>query len=511
MRILEKLLPPPRLLESPSEELAELGLRQVRAENAFAVHLAVWLSVSAFLFFFNLLIVPEEPASLSAILPWGVAVALHGRRALVGRRRAYERKHRELHQELRRQTTADAQATGVALLRQKLLKTAEQARSALRTVSPGTVAEVSRGETEALAMVAWLDEAEELIERHRADPKLRRKVAKELSDPRSGTVREPLEELLAALDRHDARIAVLEREASERRTRVESFLLVLENVKFAHSGGGIVPALSASVSQSVALLGEGEEVTDDSTWEIEARILEEVRLAQELQSSILPGGAPEMPGLGVAHVYRPSSEVGGDFYDFYMPSQEKLLVALGDASGHGLDSSMVSSMAKSALYMQMSARRELARSMSEINRMMCDTLGRRRFMTLALVEIDVSERRLSWVNAGQVYPLLVRGVEIRELEQPGYPLGVRRDLSYEVREESLEPGDLLLLLTDGYVEAANHAGEPHGWERLIECLRRLDHDDPEDVLDALSSDLSSHLGTAQPQDDVTLIAIRFAP
>ncbi len=511
MRILDKLLPPPRLLDSPSEELAELGLRQVRAENGFAVHLAVWLTVSAFLFFFNLLVVPEEPASLGAILPWGVFVFFHGRRVRVGRRRAYERKHRELHQQLRRQTAANAQATGVGLLRQKLLKTAEQARAALRTVSPGTVAEVSRGETEALAMVAWLDEAEELIERHRGDPKLRRKVARELSDPRSGTAREPLEELLTALDRHDARVAILEREASERRARVESFLLALENVKFAHSGGGIVPALSASVSQSVALLGEGEEAAGDSTWEIETRILEEVRLAQELQSSILPGGAPEVAGLDVAYVYRPSSEVGGDFYDFYMPSQEKLLVAVGDATGHGLDSSMVSSMAKSALYMQMSARRELAHSMSEINRMMCDTLGRRRFMTLALVEIDVGARRLAWVNAGQVYPLLVRAGEILELEQPGYPLGVRREVSYEVRRQSLEPGDLLLLLTDGYIEAANDAGEPQGWDRLIECLRRGDTGDPEGLLDTLSADLASHLGAAQPQDDVTLIAIGFAP
>ena len=168
-------------------------------------------------------------------------------------------------------------------------------------------------------------------------------------------------------------------------------------------------------------------------------------------------------------------------------------------------------MAKSALYMQMSAGRSLARSLEEINHMMCDTLGRRRFMTLALVELDVASRRISWVNAGQVYPLLVRSGRVLELEQPGYPLGVRRDSSYRQCEEALEEGDLLVLLTDGYVEAVGPDGETHGWERLVERLAGLGQATPQEVVERLSRDLDGHLGGSAPQDDVTLIAIRFEP
>lgn len=513
MRILDKILPPLRLLESPTGDLARLSLRQLRAENSVAIHLVVWLSVSGFIVFLNLVSDPTETPSIFLALIWGVFVALHRWKTLGGRRRNYAERHQVLSDRMRREKEDAAEETGVGLLRKKLIRATEEARTALRGVSPGIAAEVSRGETEALTLVAWLDEAEELLESHRVDPRLRRSVAGKLSDPRNLDAHDALERLLSSLDQHDGRLALLEREATERRSRVEGFLLAIENVKIAHSGGGIVPEVSASVSQRVALLGDGDDggTSHHPGADADARIREEVRLAQDLQRSILPGGAPRVPGLEVAHVYRPSSEVGGDFYDFYTPSSHRLLMALGDASGHGLDSSMVSSMAKSALYMQMSAGRDLPRSMEEINHMMCDTLGRRRFMTLALVELDTGEGRISWANAGQVYPLLLRDGEIRELEQPGYPLGVRRDVTFTTRQENLEADDLLLLLTDGYVEATSGDGEVYGWDRLMERLVELRDTGPQAVVDRLSDDLTRHLGSASPQDDVTLIVVRYRP
>jgi sigma-B regulation protein RsbU (phosphoserine phosphatase) len=239
------------------------------------------------------------------------------------------------------------------------------------------------------------------------------------------------------------------------------------------------------------------------------RLQDEVRLAQDLQRSILPERAPEVPGLAVAHLYRPSSEVGGDFFDYYTTESGGLLVAVGDASGHGLDSSMVSSMAKSALYTHVAAGRSLDATMAEMNRMMYATLGRRRLMSLVLVEIDPSESRLRWVNAGQIFPIISRQGRVRELEQPGYPLGVRPDGKFEIAEEPLRPGDLLLLLTDGYVEAVNPAGEPYGWHRLEQRLRDIDSTEVELLITELAEDLWSYLDGEPPHDDVTLVAIRI--
>ncbi|MCP3959429.1 MAG: SpoIIE family protein phosphatase [bacterium] len=495
--------------------MALLALRRLEAENGFGIHAAIWAAASALLVTLNLLTGLAVPWGVAIALAWGLGLAAQGL-AAGRRRRKLDEQHRDL-LAAHRLAARDEAADGVTAQREQLLRSAEDARAALRTVSPETVAEVSRGEAAALTAVAWLDQAARLAERHRADPELRRRVATRLSQP--GETQEHLRTLLAELDRHDRKLAALEREAGERRSLVESFLLALENAKIA-GGGRDLAAVTAPLRERVALLeqaGSGDAGgperprPEERSQSAAARIREEVRLARDLQRSILPAGAPEVPGLEVAHLYRPSSEVGGDFYDFYSTAPGRLLVALGDASGHGLDSSIVSSMAKSALYMQVSGGRGLAESMAEINRMMYDTLGRRRLMTLTLLELDTGRRTISWVNAGQVYPLLRRDGRVSELEQPGYPLGVRRDLVPELGEVELRAGDLLVLLTDGYVEAVDDAGRSYGWERLTKRLEKAEAAGAASLLRQLSGELDAYLGAATPQDDVTLITIRFEP
>ncbi|MEM7349919.1 MAG: SpoIIE family protein phosphatase [Acidobacteriota bacterium] len=499
--VIERLFPPLRIALSPTKALALLSLKQVRAENRFAFHLVSWATFSSFLILANLLI--DGPGDFWAPIPvglWGIAIAFHGRRALRTRRRRYEAEHRLL-----RQAGSSEEETDIERLRHKLLRASEEAREVLRSANPDVAAEISHGETEALAVVAWLDRAEKLLGSTRSNDDLRRDAARRLSEPGQAH-RHELERLVMELDRTDSRRAALEGEAAERRAKVESFILAIENVKLAHGGrpesaGDVPSAVEASIRERVALLREPHT----------SRLQEEVQLAQDLQRSILPAAAPEVTGLRVAHIYRPSSEVGGDFYDFYPTDSGRLLIALGDASGHGLDSSMVSSMAKSALYMQVSARRALDEILVELNQMMFDTLDRRRLMTFTLLELDPEQQVVSWVNAGQVYPLLRRQGEILELDQPGYPLGVRRQTRYEIRQLELEPGDLLLLLTDGYFEAADASGEPYGWDRLADRLRQLPEAEPQALLEHLVGDLDRYLGTASPQDDITLIALALTP
>lgn len=504
------LTPPLRLLPSPGEELARLTLAEVRAENRFYVHLATWGVAAVWLVFLNLVTAGclPPPGFVVAVF-WGTVVAFHYHRRTLGRRR-YTARHRALRLEEARSTQGDGGAK-VEALRQRFLNASEEARGVLRSANPKTGAQLTRGEGQALATIAWLGEAAELLSHHRLDPQLRRAVTHHLSERSGdGPTRLAMTDLLAVLDGYDGRLAELEHDFEARWARLESFLLALENVKMADAGAGLSPALAASLKRHIGLLhsSAAASVEDDLSGE---RIREELRLARDLQRSILPGAAPRVDGLRVAQLYSPWSEVGGDFYDFYAPGTGRLLLAIGDASGHGLDSSMISSMAKSALYLQVSTQRDLARSLTEMNRMMCDTLGRRRLMSLSLCELDTENRLLTWSNAGQVYPLLRRGGEVRELVQPGYPLGVRREMSYVVREEPLLPGDLLLFLTDGLVEAASEDGEPYGWDRLSDRLAAVASNEPEDVLGHLATDLTQHLGTAPVQDDVTLIAVTFEP
>ncbi|MEE9562107.1 MAG: SpoIIE family protein phosphatase [Thermoanaerobaculia bacterium] len=509
---------PLRLLSSPSPEMERLSLQQVKAESLFLFHLACWAGVSLYLVALNLFTTGlGRPWSLWPVVVWLAVLPLHWTWAYVVRRRWFEVRHRRLATE---PAVPDREAStepreGSEDLRGKVLHSVAEARDALRTISPEAVSDLSRGETHALTVLAWLEEAERLSPLGERGREQRPAVTTALSKPGNEATRGPLQRLLGQLDIQDVKLARLERETEKRRSLLDSFLLTLESAGLATASVDLLAPVIDPLRERVRLLEEvvaeesrGRAPTMASPNGRIDRLQNEVRLAQDLQRSILPKAAPKVPGLAVAHLYRPSSEVGGDFFDYYTVESGGLLVAVGDASGHGLDSSMVSSMAKSALFTHVAAGRSLESTMTEMNRMMYATLGRRRLMSLALVEIEPSQSRLRWVNAGQIFPILRRRGEVRELEQPGYPLGVRSDSRFEIAEEALEPGDLLLLLTDGYVEAVNPAGEPYGWRRLEKQLRDIDSTDVELLITELAEDLWSYLDGEPPHDDVTLVAIR---
>jgi len=510
---------PARLLPSGTPATESLGLEQVRQENFFSLHLVAWASTSLFLVVVNLLSESFSKVSWSlyASSAWAVVLLVHWYVGVYMGRRRYEDEHRKL-EKLHESSAASPQSdepNDIEDLRRNLLRSSETAREALRQISPEAVADVSRGEARALELVAWLADADSLVTRTRQGHDLRQTVAATLSKPGGERLRAALQKLLAQLDIQDVRLANLEREATRRRSMLDSFLLVVESAGVAHSSSEVLAAVSEPLRERADLL-EAERAPDDSVdliginqEALEAeRIREEVKLAQELQRSILPDVAPSMNGLSVAHLCCPSSEVGGDYFDFYRLSDEKLLVAIGDASGHGLDSSMVSSMAKSALYTQVSAGRTLEEAMAELNRLMYDTLGKRRLMTLALLEIDTRLRRLAWVNAGQVFPLIRRQDQVLELKQSSYPLGVRRGTRYERQEMVLEPGDLVLLLTDGLFEAAGEEGEIYGWDRVVDRLRDTEIEEVQAIVEDFAEDLRKHLAETPLPDDVTLIALR---
>ncbi|MFN7973763.1 MAG: SpoIIE family protein phosphatase [Acidobacteriota bacterium] len=505
-----RLFGPPEVPEDASPEVVGLVLRQIRAENHFISHLGLYLG--ACLFFVMISFVTGAfAAGIFPIMGWGLAIWMHAAATWLRSRRTAE-KRMELEAAARSRRDAPPPPDELHDLREKLIATAEEARATVRAGSPQAATMIAQGETRALRLMGWLSDAEREVGTLASDRALRKEVASRLSDPKYRRDRERLTRLLEDLDRRDAALSSLERVAGERRARLESFLLALETAKRARPETHLLESVAAPLSERVALLDAPRSSASGQGPDADvSRIAEEVRLARELQRSIMPERAPDVPGLSVAQVYRPSSEVGGDFYDFYARDGKRLLVALGDASGHGIDSSMIGSMAKSALYLQVSAGRGLTDALAELNRMMADTLGRRRLMTMVLCEIDPESRELAWVNAGQVFPMIVRAGRVTELEQPGYPLGVRRNVTYQVRMEELEPGDLVVMVTDGVPEALGSGGEPYGWERLARCLSRL----PEScaagtAVEMLTADLASYLGTAVPQDDVTMIAVSLS-
>ena len=507
----------PLAAQSPAVEMERERLHRARSENRFFLHLTLWATGAVFMFGMGAIASGDPLEVAPMIVVWAVGLMIHGFFSLVVGSGRSARRRSSWETEIRRQAAPVGSAPDleVAELRKRLSRAAEDAREVVRDSGGQAVADVARGESLGLAIIAWLEEARYLLRRGREVGELRQEVSHSLSRPGTEAERAGLRRLLTQLDGRDVKLASLEREAVRRQSALDSFILALDSACVAGAKGDVMAAVTEPIRERLSLLesvvastSAGALAGDDFRG---GRIEEEVRLARDLQRSILPSEAPAVAGLSVAQLYRPSSEVGGDFFDFYSTAEDRLLVAVGDASGHGLDSSMISSMAKSALYTQVSAGRSLDEAMSELNRMMFDTLGRRRLMTLALVEFDSTAGKLEWVNAGQVFPLLRRAGEVLELEQPSYPLGVRARTEYETTEVELKSGDLLLLMSDGYVEATDEAGDSYGWDRLAERLGELAGVGPKALIERLDSDLRSYLGGRPPEDDVTLVAIGFEP
>lgn len=194
---------------------------------------------------------------------------------------------------------------------------------------------------------------------------------------------------------------------------------------------------------------------------------QEIELARLLQRRLLP--APEADGEGWRLAARnlAARGVAGDFYDYFRSDSGTLYVAVADVAGKGLAASLIMATVK-ALLPYIATGRTVTETLAELNARLCDQLGAREFVALALAAFDPATGRLELANAGLPDPYLLRRGEAPlplEAPLPRLPLGVRRGLAYAAIEATLDPGDRLLLLTDGLPEAPVD-GEPLGYQRL---------------------------------------------
>lgn len=240
-------------------------------------------------------------------------------------------------------------------------------------------------------------------------------------------------------------------------------------------------------------------------------IKRELDMAREIQRQLLPRESPTIPGLRLACGSPPAARVGGDYYDFFTIEHDVLDVVIADVAGHSIGSAILMSEARSVLHAKVRIDRTPAILLSAVNELMHDDLSRSELqMSVFAARFDMQQRMLSYANAGHTRPLLFRASsgEIEQLDADGMLLGVTRELEFEERSCSLAPGDILLLHTDGLVEAENGSGEFFGTERLSALLATLRNDDPEGILAAIFNELALFTGNSTPSDDISLVAIK---
>lgn len=242
------------------------------------------------------------------------------------------------------------------------------------------------------------------------------------------------------------------------------------------------------------------------------RVRDELEVARELQEDLLPHNVPPIPGYDFAHSYRTANEVGGDYYDLTPLPDGRVALLVGDASGHGMAAGLVMAIANATLKTALDLDPTPERVIRLLNRTLCRTGTNRTFMTVFYALLDPATGEMEYVCAGHPFPLLRRADgTVEELGCGSLPLGMREPLEICAESVVLEPGDLLLLYTDGLAEALDTQGkEAFGYPRITALTRA--GGSPHAVHERILRAFDSHVGNEPIRDDLTLlVAARLPP
>jgi serine phosphatase RsbU (regulator of sigma subunit) len=237
------------------------------------------------------------------------------------------------------------------------------------------------------------------------------------------------------------------------------------------------------------------------------RRAQELEEARQLQLSMLPQNIPQLPDLEIAVYMKPATEVGGDYYDFHLGEDGALTVALGDATGHGLKAGTMVTAMKS-LFMTLGHQPDLAEIFQQANQALKRMNLRQIYMTLLLARINGP--RLSICGAGMPPVLIHRAAtqQVEEIDLKGMPLGCVPEFPYEQQELEVAPGDVIILMSDGFAERFNSRGEIFGYEQAKKILAAAAPRSSDEVIERFVQASEAWAGGSLQNDDTTFVVVK---
>ncbi len=241
------------------------------------------------------------------------------------------------------------------------------------------------------------------------------------------------------------------------------------------------------------------------------KLEEELRLARNIQQSLLPGKLPEGGWVRASGSSVASLQVGGDYYDVTPVNANCWSAVLADVSGKGVSSALLASLLQGALITATDLPAALQHRLERLNRFLIDRTGGEKYATVFYCLLD-SGGRFSYANAAHCPPILLRANgELSTLEATGMPIGLVDTAEFPVEERLLFPGDKIIIYSDGVTEAQNTKGEFFGKKRLREAIVAHASDICKSIHDAVQEAVASFTEGAQQSDDITLLVLEFAP
>jgi serine phosphatase RsbU (regulator of sigma subunit) len=246
------------------------------------------------------------------------------------------------------------------------------------------------------------------------------------------------------------------------------------------------------------------------------RLEEELRIARQIQMSLLPQDTVTLPGLRIAALCLPAAEVGGDYYDLLPLSDTRMGVLVADVSGKGTSAALYMAELKGLVLSLSRIYDSPARLLCEANRILAANMDSRSFITMTYAVVDTGARRIRFARAGHnpIIHLDTRTGRTRVLAPPGLGLGLDPGPRFEdILEEVDAPlvsGDVFVFFTDGLSEAMNDKAELFGERRLRDVIERSEALGTEQMKDAILAGIRAFVGDAAPHDDMTLVVLKVA-
>lgn len=236
---------------------------------------------------------------------------------------------------------------------------------------------------------------------------------------------------------------------------------------------------------------------------------EDLKTAKNVQLSLLPKENPRLPDIDIAGFSLPAREVGGDYYDFINLDQDHLGIVIADVSGKGMPAALLMANLQATLRGQALTNYAPSQCVAKSNSLLCRSVETGKFVTLFYGILNTKEKSFTYTNAGHCYPLIFNSKgKFRKLEEGGLILGVLDNYPYQQKRIILEPGELILLFTDGISEAFNKRKEQFEEERLIKVVQENFHLDAKGISQRILDSVIAFQKDVPQSDDLTLVVVK---
>jgi len=239
------------------------------------------------------------------------------------------------------------------------------------------------------------------------------------------------------------------------------------------------------------------------------RMREEIRVASEIQHRLLPKVSPDLPGYQVAGISIPAQDVGGDYFDFLLLDENRMAFCLGDVSGKGLPAALLMANLQATIRGLTLSTLTPCQCLERANTLLFQSTDPEKFATLFYGVLDIENHRLSYCSAGHERPFhRTRGQMLHRLEAGGLILSFLEECAYEEAHVPLQPGDTMVVFSDGITDAANERDEPYTEERLATLIANSSEESAEELVEKIVADVGKHTGDHPQFDDMTLVVIK---